>query len=195
MKILQVGLKQAFIILLALLLPAIIIEGLDHFNVFDARYHRGAIADGEWWRLLTGHFDHLSWTHLLMNGLCLGLLLALFRPLEKPSRTLFLWLVSSLLISFMMWFLSPDITWYVGLSGSLYALVVYALATDTSYPMIFRIVALGLTAFKVGVEQLNGDISFMSDFISGPVAVDSHLYGVIAGALCVVMNKLIRRFL
>ena len=195
MRILQVGLKQAFIILLALLVPAVAIEGLDHFNLFDARYHRGAIAGGEWWRLLTGHLDHLNWTHLLMNGLCLALLLALFRPLGKPSRTLFLWLLASLMISAMMWFFSPNIAWYVGLSGSLYALVVYAIATDTSYPMIFRIVALVLTALKVGVEQVNGDISFMSDFISGPVAVDSHFYGVIAGGIFVVVNRLYRRFL
>jgi len=195
MTILQVGLKQAFIILIVLLVPAALIEGLDHFNLFDARYHRGAIAAGEWWRVLTGHLDHLNWTHLLMNALCLALLLALFRPLGKPSRTLCLWLMASLLISAMMWFFSPEIKWYVGLSGRLYALVVYAIATDTSYPMIFRIVALVLTALKVGTEQVNGDISFMTDFISGPVAVDSHFYGVIAGALFVVVNRLLRRFL
>ncbi|UZE95470.1 rhombosortase [Alkalimarinus alittae] len=189
MRILQVGLKQAATILLVLLLPAIFIEGLDHFNLFDARYHRGAIVGGEWWRLLTGHLDHIGWVHLLMNGLCLALLLALFRPLGRPVRTLFLWLLASLLISLMMWFLSPGISWYVGLSASLYALVVYALATDTSYPVIFRIVALGLTAFKVGVEQVNGDASFMSDFISGPVAVDSHLYGVIAGVVLILIMR------
>ena len=189
MRILQVGPKQAVTILLAFLVPAVAIEALDHFNLFDARYHRGAIAAGEWWRVLTGHLDHLNWTHLLMNGLCLALLLALFRPLGRPLRTLCLWLIASLLISLMMWFFSPKITWYVGLSGSLYALVVYAIATDTSYPMIFRIVALGLTAFKVGFEQINGDVAFMTDFISGPVAVDSHLYGVIAGAFLVLLTR------
>lgn len=190
MRILQVGLKQSVIILVALLLPAVFIETLDYFNLFDARYHRGAIAAGEWWRLLTGHIDHLNWTHLLMNGLCLALLLALFRPLGRPVRTLCLWLLAALLISVMMWFLSPAIKWYVGLSASMYALVVYALVMDTSYPIIFRIVALGLTAFKVGVEQVNGTSTFMSDFISGPVAVDSHLYGVVAGVVLVMIMKL-----
>ncbi|WP_250656967.1 rhombosortase [Alkalimarinus coralli] len=190
MRILQVGPKQALTILLALLVPAIIVEGLDHFNLFDARYHRGAIAAGEWWRVLTGHLDHLNWRHLLMNGLCLALLLALFRPLGKPSRTLCLWLVASLLISLLMWFFSPGIRWYVGLSGSLYALVVYAIATDTSYPMIFRLFALGLTVFKVVMEQINGDISFMTQWVSGPVAVDAHLYGVIVGVFLVLVMRL-----
>ena len=101
-----------------------------------------------------------------------------------------LWLTACLLISALMWFFSPKLGWYVGLSGSLYSLVVYALATDTSYPKIFRIAALGLTVFKVAMEQINGDISFMSEWVSGPVAVDAHLYGVIVGALFVLVMRL-----
>ncbi len=190
MSILQVSPKNALTILLAILLPAVLIESIDYFNIFDARYQRSAIANGEWWRLLTGHLDHLNWTHLLMNGLCFALMLALFRPLGRPVRTIILWLIASLLISALMWFFSPKVYWYVGLSGSLYALVVYALATDTSYPKIFRIAALGLTGFKIAMEQVNGDISFMSKLVSGPVAVDAHLYGAIVGVLFVLVMRL-----
>lgn len=190
MSILQVSPRNALTILLAILLPAVFIESLDYLNLFDARYQRNAIANGGWWRLFTGHLDHLNWTHLLMNGLCLALMLALFRPLGRPLRTIILWVVACLFISALMWFFSPKLGWYVGLSGSLYALVVYALATDTSYPKIFRIAALGLTGFKVVMEQMNGDISFMSELVSGPVAVDAHLYGVIVGALFVLVMRL-----
>ncbi len=190
MRVLQVAPKNAFIILIAILVPATIIESLSFFSVLDLRYQRTAIASGEWWRLLTGHLDHLNWTHLLMNGLCLALLLALFRPLARPSRTLLLWMAASLLISGLMWTFSPKIYWYVGLSGSLYALVVYSLATDSSYPMIFRIIALGFVAFKVAVEQVNGDIAFMSKLVAGPVAVDAHLYGVIVGMVFVLIMRL-----
>lgn len=190
MSILQVSPKNALTILLAILLPAVFIESLDYFNLFDARYQRSAITNGQWWRLFTGHLDHLNWTHLFMNGLCLALMLALFRPLGRPSRTLLLWLIACLLISCLMWFFSPKIYWYVGLSGSLYALVVYALATDTSYPLVFRIAALGLTVFKVAMEQFNGNIEFMSALVAGPVAVDAHLYGVIVGILFVLVMRL-----
>ena len=189
MSILQVSPKNALTILLAILLPSVFIESLDYLNLFDARYQRSAIASGEYWRLFTGHLDHLNWMHLLMNGLCLALMLALFRPLGRPLRTIVLWLVACVLISGLMWFFSPKIAWYVGLSGSLYALVVYALATDTSYPKIFRIAALGLTGFKVTMEQINGDISFMSELVSGPVAVDAHFYGVIVGVLFVSASR------
>jgi rhomboid family GlyGly-CTERM serine protease len=190
MRILQVELKPALTILFAILVPALIVEYLDYLNLFDARYHRSSIANGEWWRVLTGHLDHLNWKHLLMNSLFLGLLLALFRPLARPSRTLCLWLIACLLISLMMWFFSPKIYWYVGLSGSLYALLVYSLAKDTSYPMIFRVLALGFIGFKIALEQLNGEMSVISKLVSGPVAIDAHLYGAMVGVLLVLVMRL-----
>jgi len=31
------------------------------------RYQRGAILDGQWWRLISGNLVHLGWSHLLLN--------------------------------------------------------------------------------------------------------------------------------
>ncbi|HEX7718277.1 MAG TPA: rhomboid family intramembrane serine protease, partial [Woeseiaceae bacterium] len=38
------------------------------------RFERTAIADGEPWRLVTGHFVHLGAAHMLMNAAALLLL-------------------------------------------------------------------------------------------------------------------------
>ena len=37
-------------------------------------YDRAAISAGEFWRLLTGHFTHLSWQHLFYNFVGLSLI-------------------------------------------------------------------------------------------------------------------------
>src|SRR5687768_13696222 len=42
------------------------------------RYDRTALAHGEGWRLVTGHFVHLSLAHAVLNSLGVALLWALF---------------------------------------------------------------------------------------------------------------------
>ena len=61
------------------LIPAIIV-GVSILVMFagDAgkellRYDRVWIGQGEFWRLISGHFAHLSWSHLALNSAGLGL--------------------------------------------------------------------------------------------------------------------------
>jgi len=193
--------RPFLISLLVILLPSLWIETIDFFDLFtgqfDFRYHRAHILEGQWWLFLTGHFDHLGWNHLLLNAAFLILLLSLFEPLFRSGRVISITLCSMLMISSMMWFFSPFLIWYVGLSGCLYSVLVYGVAKDERYPYSFRVFALSLIVAKVILEQLEFEIVQVSEFISGPVAVDSHLYGLISGfAILVISNaytKLKRR--
>jgi rhomboid family GlyGly-CTERM serine protease len=161
---------------------------------FNVRFDRVDIASGQWWRLLTGHFDHLGWNHFFLNAVFLVLLLVLFKPLEKTQVVCALLVVSSLMISMLMWAFSVNLQWYVGLSGCLYALMVYGVALDVHFPLKFRLLTLCILTAKVASEQLRVEFIVISDFISGPVAVDAHLYGAVVGLVLVGIYKVKRLF-
>jgi rhomboid family GlyGly-CTERM serine protease len=145
------------------------------------RYERAAVLQGQYWRLLTGHFVHGSGQHLLLNAVGLGLVAALF-PREYPVRGWLLILASSIVtIDLGFVFLEPQLQWYVGLSGVLHgALAAGALGW---WRHESRALALALTAVLVGKlawEQWHGALPLSGDM---PVVVDAHLYGAIGGAL------------
>jgi rhomboid family GlyGly-CTERM serine protease len=147
------------------------------------RYERSGIADGELWRLLTGHFAHLGFSHMLLNiaGLALVWLLV------GSAWTLWQWaliaLVSLAFIDLGFWFLDPDLSWYVGLSGLLHSMLVAGI--------IGRIreapgesLALGVIVLaKVAWEQFAGPLPGSESSAGGAVVVNAHLYGVIAGII------------
>jgi rhomboid family GlyGly-CTERM serine protease len=84
--------------------------------IADLQYDRAAIASGEVWRLLTGHFVHWSWEHLFWDALVfLGV--GFFIARESISRFVFVTITSSLLISGAVWFFLPEMQLYRGLSG------------------------------------------------------------------------------
>lgn len=145
------------------------------------RYERAAVLQGQYWRLLTGHFVHGSGQHLLLNAVGLGVIAALF-PREYSVRAWLLILAGSLVtidLGFVL--LEPQLEWYVGLSGILHgALAAGAIGwwRHESRPL-----ALGLSAVLVGKlawEQWHGALPLSGDM---PVVVDAHLYGAIGGAL------------
>lgn len=145
------------------------------------RYERAAVFQGQYWRLLTGHLVHGSVQHLLLNGVGLGLIAALF-PREYSPRSWLLILGSSVVtidLGFVL--LEPQLQWYVGFSGVLHgALAAGALGW---WRHESRRLALALTAVLVGKlawEQWHGALPFSGDM---PVVVDAHLYGAIGGAL------------
>lgn len=172
---------------LILLCPALLIEIANSFDLVDLRFHRDLIAQGEWWRLLTGHLDHTGFVHLALNALFLVLLLAIFSALQATRKTLVYWLCCSLMISILMLLFSPDLTWYVGLSGSLYSLLIIGITFEKRYSRLIRAIAVLAVGLKVLLEQ-NTTNNPISELISAPVSEVSHLYGLIAGlTLCAII--------
>jgi rhomboid family GlyGly-CTERM serine protease len=45
------------------------------------------VAQGEWWRLMTGHLAHLSWRHYVLDLTALGLVLRLCRTTGMTGMT------------------------------------------------------------------------------------------------------------
>ncbi len=147
------------------------------------RYERAAIAAGEWWRLLSGNYVHLSPWHAFLNGLGV-LVLVLLCPEALDWK---IWLRRLLFLSLGMtlglYFLVPDAHAYVGLSGVIHGLFVLGLM-----PQVLKkdLIALGCLLYllgKIGYELFAGAPVSDEAALGGKVLVESHLYGTLSAFL------------
>lgn len=138
------------------------------------RYDRSAIAAGGWWRLLTAHIVHLDAHHLSLNELGIVLLWSLFAGDYDPVEWCCIVLCGALAISSGLWWLSPRVEWYVGVSGVLHAAMAAGAARHLAQHTWDRwLLTLGLAA-KLAYEQLGGREPPL-------VVIDAHLYGALSG--------------
>jgi len=149
-------------------------------------------AQGHYYQIVSGHFLHTNFIHILFNLLGLLLLWALHGDDYAVISYLGKFLLICISISFCMYFFSEDIDWYVGLSGAIHGVFAWGCIRDLENKRLSGWLLLIGLALKVGNEQLHGAGSLMPDLIDANVAVDSHLYGAIMGLL-IGLFSLIRR--
>jgi len=173
-----------FAILLLILNAVAILTG----SVGCFTYLPGALVTGEWWRILTHPFVHVTWYHLLLDG---AAFLALYASLANRTAFERLLFVSggaagSLLLSLVAW---PPLgrQGLCGLSG-----IAHGLMAVSGMEMIRshggtagRIgwISLAIVCTKSVVEALTGHVLFASfhfGMVGAPVAV-CHLGGVLGG--------------
>jgi rhomboid family GlyGly-CTERM serine protease len=142
------------------------------------RYERGALAGGQWWRLLTAHVVHLDLRHALLNTAGLALVWALFARNYSAKAWLAIVLGAMAAIDAGLWLRDSTVQWYVGSSGVLHgAMAAGALAHIRLAERDGWLLAALLGA-KLIYEQTVGALPFSG---SDPVVVDAHLYGVLGG--------------
>lgn len=152
------------------------------------RYERAAIAAGEWYRLVTGHFVHGSWVHLLMNVAGLGLIAGLFPRDYSVRQWLMIGAASLAVIDAGFVLFEPQLQWYVGLSGMLHGAL--AAGAVSWWARESRPLAAALSLIlvvKLGWEQWRGALPLSGDM---PVIVDAHLYGAVGGLIAGVGIRL-----
>ena len=153
-------------------------------------FYRPGLADGELWRLLSAHFVHLGPSHLLLNAA--GLLLVWY--LVSSSFSKLNWLLVTLLViagvNAGLWFLEPQLVWYVGLSGLLHGLLAAGIVAGFSPGRIDLLVLGLLVAAKLIYEQFVGPLPGSAESSGGAVIVASHLYGAITGVMAAVLIKI-----
>ena len=173
----------------------LVVLGLTGKPVNDVlMYNQAAIADGQWWRLVTGHFVHLNHWHLLLNlG---GFLLCCYFFSDVYDRHLFfLWLlVSAPIVGLVFYFVDDLAGNYAGLSGLLHGWLIIALIVGwRTHPWIHALV-LALITGRLIWEQLPGyDADYLRDYIDGAVHVNAHLYGALVGLFLSFAVLLTRR--
>lgn len=157
------------------------------------RYEHRAVQQGAVWRLLTGNYVHLGWSHYFLNMLGLALIWYLFGTKVQPSKWMITMVITSLAVGLGLYFLTPGIAWYVGLSGVLHGMFVVGLLLEKTGGRVFKAVFFVALAAKLLWEQISGALPGSIDVVGGAVVVDAHLYGAIGGLMAVVVLKFYAR--
>ena len=147
------------------------------------KYDRLAIEAGQYWRLLSGHFAHLGNSHLLLN--LAGLILVWFLVGERAPNwvwaTVLVWSIACIDLGF--WVLDTQLIWYVGLSGVLHGLLVSGAVAGLARARAESLLLLAIVFGKLAYEQIAGPLPGSESTSGGPVVVNAHLYGALAGVV------------
>ncbi len=157
------------------------------------RYDRLAVDQGQWWRLLSGNLVHLGWWHLFLNGLSLVLLVMLCPERLSPFEWLRRIVLLGLGMTLGIYFFSPTLETYVGLSGLIYGLFVLGLGRQAAARDGIAIFGLAFLACRIIWELTVGAPESEQKLIGGAVVAESHLYGVIAALLYGVVFGVFKR--
>ena len=135
-----------------------------------------AVANGEWYRLVTAGFLHAGLFHIAFNMFALYILGSLLEPGIGTPRFLAVYFVSLLAGSFGALLLTPN-TPSLGASGAVFGLMSAAF----------------IVARHRGVEQLAAQIGFyivINIFFTlgvRGISIGAHFGGLIGGALCALL--------
>ncbi len=185
--------KFKFFVILMMVIVPILLMLLNTQSIL--RYESLKTIDNQWWRWLSGHWVHLTWGHLWMNLIAMLALCATFYENHSAKD----WLISSmgmcLCITLAFIVFSPQLTWYVGLSGLLHGLFVYLVLSDHKLTPILKGLFVAALSAKLAWEQLYGSLPGSEELAGGNVVVDAHFYGAISGLLCFIVATLLKKSL
>lgn len=155
-------------------------------------FNRGAIANGQWWRLLSGQWIHYGVYHLAMNSAAFALCgYVLLRHFALPQYLLLL-LCCLIAVGLGLYWFNPQLQYYAGLSGALHGLLVAGLFEQLRQKSWISLAALILVALKL-VQEQSASFDASHPLLPVPVAVDAHLYGALAGFAWGLAFWLLRR--
>ncbi len=184
--------SKALITSLFLLVTFLLLVDLNSFLRFDPH----AIAQGEAWRLVSAHFVHLNWVHGVLNLSVLALFLISFGRDVSTGRWCVVLFLLCIFVSLGLFWLSPNIVGYVGFSGVLHGLMVFALLGGSRKRDFFQMGLLAVLVIKVAREQMPGfDVRHLQHLIEGAVVVDAHLYGAVGGGVLFGVYFIKERFI
>ena len=170
------------ILVVCMLAQLSLLLGTDWFQ-----YARPEIEAGQWWRFVTGNLIHLNWRHFLMNALALVVIYLLFPNTLRPITLFLVLLLSSLAVTFGLWLFSPQVYWYVGLSGVLHGTLVVLLILDyINSKSNLNIGIMLIVVAKLLWEGFWGPLPGSESTAGGPVVVAAHFHGALGGLLIAV---------
>ena len=159
-----------------------------------------AVADGQWWRIWTGHLTHYDGNHLFWDLIMFAVLAGACEH-RHPRPFALAIAVMIAVISAAIGYLCEQVSVYRGLSGIDTGLFVWFVADqcrdcwrsrDRVSAMLWLSLSMGLIG-KLLYEVTTGQILFVDASGFTPL-VESHLAGAAIGLICfVAVRRLIER--
>jgi membrane associated rhomboid family serine protease len=135
-----------------------------------------AVADGEYWRLLTAGFLHAGFFHLLFNMFSLWILGTMLEPAIGQLRFGLIYVVALLTGSFGALLIEPD-SLTVGASGGIFGLMGAAVVVMRNR---------GINPMESGLGLWIG-LNLLITFTVPHVSIGGHIGGLIGGALAALV--------
>jgi membrane associated rhomboid family serine protease len=133
-----------------------------------------AVADGEWWRLITGAFLHAGPIHILFNMLMLWWFGQALETLLGPVRYIGIYFASALAGSAGALLVAPDVP-TVGASGAVFGILGAGLVLERRNVMVFGGSAFAIVAFNL-----------VFTFLLANISIGGHLGGLVGGILAIL---------
>ncbi len=160
------------------------------------QYDSTAIASGELWRIITGHWVHWSFDHFLW---CVITFVALGAICERQNRPGFILSVSlsAIVIPVFCWFADPAMHFYRGLSGlcstifvvAFIQMVQKAVSDKDLLGVILPTLAGCFFIAKTLFEFITGQALFVqSTTLFTPVPM-AHLAGALVGVIIAIVTE------
>lgn len=146
-------------------------------------FDRDAIIAGQGWRLISGHFVHLGFYHLVLNLIGLAALVLLSERRVSVHEWCRRLLVLSLATSAALLLFVPTLTTYVGLSGVMHGLFVLTLAPQAVRGDRLAQLALLYLFAKLLWEWHAGAPIAVERAVGGHVVTQAHLFGTLAAVV------------
>ena len=144
--------------------------------ISDGSVSRMAIADGEYWRLITAGFLHASVLHIFFNMFALYILGTMLEPAIGTLRFGLIYFVSLLAGSFGALLVTPD-SFTVGASGAIFGLMGAAVVVLRNR---------GINPLESGLVVWLG-LNLLLTFTISNISVGGHVGGLIGGTVAALV--------
>jgi rhomboid family GlyGly-CTERM serine protease len=133
------------------------------------------------WRLLSAHFVHLHFTHMLSNALMFALISFLFRAYIAGRVLLNVVLFSAVFAALVPWLVGQQ-TSFVGLSGVLHGILAFAAVIMLQRGNRWGIAVLVGLGIKVLLDLV---LDRNAPWLGAEIAAYAHLGGLLGGLIAI----------
>ncbi|MGG3891428.1 rhomboid family intramembrane serine protease [Metabacillus fastidiosus] len=142
------------------------------FNLLSG--YNAAIADGEYWRLLTPVFLHIQFGHVLFNTISLILFAPALEKILKKVKFIFVYLGAGIIANIATYLIEPMDYAHIGASGAIFGLFGVYL-----FMIYFRKGMMDRSNSQIILSILV--IGLIMTFVNSDINVIGHLFGFIGG--------------